>query len=179
MTKLGTRYGSAMVAGLLLASCAAVPPHTAQNPAEQPAAMPAETIAIAVGPCFGFCPVYDLRIAPDGSVTFEGQRHTAVLGERRRAAGPESYKSLAADLAPYRPQTGSTATIDCQTAISDTSTYTITWTDPHGVKTIAQRRRGCSGGPGQALDSLLDGVPGRLGVAEWARQITRPGSSRG
>ncbi|GEM_PF-4065285 len=55
-----------------------------------PAAPEAETIAISVGPCFGFCPVYNVTIAPEGAVRFQGLRHTAVLGEMRREAGTEA-----------------------------------------------------------------------------------------
>lgn len=146
--------------------------------APPPAAVP-ETIAIAVGPCFGFCPVYDVRVAPAGSVTFEGQRHTAVLGVKERQAGEKTYRALAEALAPFRPAHGTTARVECDAAISDTSSYTITWTDTAGRTTTATHQRGCSGGPGQALDGVLKNLPERLGIEGWAAQVTRPGTSRG
>jgi len=164
-----------LASAVLLGACATLP----QDGAAPAATGEAETIAISVGPCFGFCPVYEAAIAPTGAVTFNGMRHTVVLGERQRAAGEASYRALAADLAPYRPQTGTTATVECEAAISDTSTYTITWTDPRGGKTVARHQRGCRGGPGQALDGLLQDLPARLGIEDWAKQITRPGESRG
>lgn len=159
----------------LLASCTTVP----QENAGTPEAEGAETITISVGPCFGFCPVYNVGIVPKGTVTFEGKRHTVVVGERQHDAGAAAYRTLAADLAAYRPHTGTTATVECEAAISDTSTYTITWTNPRGDKTVALHRRSCSGGPGKALDAILEDVPSRLGIADWAKQITRPGESRG
>ena len=56
---------------LSLGACAATstPPETASQPA-------AETIAVSVGPCFGFCPVYKVAVSPAGMVTFTGERHT-------------------------------------------------------------------------------------------------------
>ncbi len=90
-----------------------------------------------LGPCFGFCPVYETSIAPDGGVRFDGQRHTAVLGERTRNAGASVYSGLKRDLAPFRPAAGTQAVVDCIAAVSDTSPYTVTWTDPAGGKTIA------------------------------------------
>ncbi len=143
------------------------------------AATSGETITVAVGPCFGFCPVYSTSVAPDGTVRFEGQRHTAVLGERARMAGMSTYRRLARDLAPFRPADGTEATIDCSAAVTDTSPYIITWTDPAGRKTSATVQSGCPGGAGQALVQRLRALPGQLGIADWAKQTTRPGASRG
>jgi hypothetical protein len=139
----------------------------------------AETIAISVGPCFGFCPVYQATVTPAGKVGFSGERHTAVLGARERDAGADVYRALARDLAPFRPADGQTAAVECEAAISDTSRYTITWIKPDGSKTEATHQRGCSGGPGKALDAILRDMDQRLGIADWAKQTTRPGVSRG
>ena len=163
----------APVAALAVAACSSTPP-VATTP--QPAA---ETVAVSVGPCFGFCPVYDVAIAPDGEVVFIGQRHTAVVGERRRAAGLSTYRSVLRDLAPFRPATGGEAAIACDAAISDTSSYTITWTEASGRRTVAMHHSGCTGGPGHDLDFVLRSLPDRLGIAGWAKQVTRPGASRG
>lgn len=144
-----------------------------------PIAAAEDQILVSVGPCFGFCPVYDVAIAPNGSVTFDGKRHTEVLGTRTRSAGKSAYDALARELAPYRPAAGATEKVPCESMISDTSTYSITWTDAAGNKSVATHSRGCSGGPGQALDTLLATVPVRLGIDAWAKQVTRPGASRG
>jgi hypothetical protein len=144
-----------------------------------PIAAAEDQILVSVGPCFGFCPVYDVAIAPDGSVTFDGKRHTEVLGTRTRSAGKSAYEALARDLASYRPASGASEKVPCESMITDTSTYSITWIDAAGRKSIATHSRGCSGGPGQALDKLLETVPVRLGIEAWAKQVTRPGASRG
>lgn len=144
-----------------------------------PVAATGDQILISVGPCFGFCPVYDVSIAPDGSVAYDGKRHTELLGAHTRSAGKSAYDGLARDLAPYRPASGLTERVACEAAISDTSSYSITWIDAAGTKSTATHSRGCSGGPGQALDKLLETVPARLGIDAWAKQVTRPGTSRG
>jgi hypothetical protein len=166
-----------LAAMLVLAACATGP--GLGNASTGVASAPEETITIALGPCFGFCPVYETSIAPYGGVRFDGQRHTAVLGERTRNAGASVYTGLKRDLAPFRPAAGTQAEVDCTAEVSDTSPYTVTWTDPAGRQTIATVQGGCPGEPGQALVQLLRGVPERLGIAEWARQTTRRGTSRG
>src|SRR3546814_351898 len=82
-----------------LGGCAAVTPGAVPaNGTNVPA-----SIAISVGPCFGFCPVYDAKIVADGIVSFTGTRHTTVLGTRERRAAPDTYHKLEADLASFRP----------------------------------------------------------------------------
>ena len=168
-----------LAAMLVLTACATAPGIGTHTGPIGAAPAPQETITVALGPCFGFCPVYEASIAPEGGVRFEGQRHTAVLGERTRNVGAAVYDGLKRDLAAFRPAAGTQATVDCTAAVSDTSPYTVTWTDRAGRQTIATVQGGCPGGPGQALIQLLRGVPERLGIAEWARQTTRPGTSRG
>src|SRR3546814_8257548 len=90
------------------------------------------SIAISVGPCFGFCPVYDAKIVADGIVSFTGTRHTTVLGTRERRAAPDTYHKLEADLASFRPAAGATTEVPCGAEISDMPTYTITWTSLDG-----------------------------------------------
>src|SRR3546814_2258150 len=81
-----------------LGGCAAVTPGAVPaNGTNVPA-----SIAISVGPCFGFCPVYDAKIVADRIVSFTGTRHTTVLGTRERRAAPDTYHKLEADLASFR-----------------------------------------------------------------------------
>jgi hypothetical protein len=77
-----------LAAMLVLAACATGP--GLGNGSTVAASAPGETITVALGPCFGFCPVYETSIAPDGGVRFDGQRHTAVLGERTRTPEHQS-----------------------------------------------------------------------------------------
>ena len=168
------RLRLALTALLALGGCAA-----GQGGAGKPMPAAGETIGISVGPCFGFCPVYDVSVSPDGTIAFTGRRHTAVLGERRRSAGPATYRSLARDLAPFRPADGTEARVSCEAAISDTPSYTITWNAAGGRKTTATHQGGCPDGPGKALDAVLRQLPEQLGITDWTTQIARPGASRG
>jgi hypothetical protein len=163
-----------LTAAAALTGCAA-----GSGPEGVPVPQAGEIIEISVGPCFGFCPVYDLRVGSDGLIVFEGERHTAIVGERRRSVGPETYRTLANDLAPFRPAPGTEVVVACDAAISDTSSYTITWTDAVGRRSVVTHRSGCTGGQGHALDQVLRDLPARFGIGDWARQVTRPGASRG
>lgn len=138
-----------------------------------------ESVAVSVGPCFGFCPVYDATISSNGAVTFTGQRHTAELGERRGQSRLGTYDAVMAELARFRPAPGTTTQVECSATVSDTSPYTITWTDANGQQTVAKHQSRCPGGPGQALDAVLKELPQQLGIADWAMQTTRSGASRG
>lgn len=165
----------ALIATMSLAACA-TGPHPGAATATRPLA---ETITIAVGPCFGFCPVYSTTLTPDGVVSFDGKRHTAVLGAQTRSVGVTKYQELSRALAAFRPASGTNAVVECIAAVSDTSPFTVTWTDSAGQKTTATVESGCPGGLGKALAELLRGVPERLGTAGWAKQTTRPGAFRG
>ncbi len=90
-----------------------------------------------------------------------------------------SYSALARDLAKFRPTSGIEATADCIAAVSDTSPLTVAWVDRVGRRTTVTVQSGCSGGPGYKLVQVLRTVPRRLGVAEWSRQMTRAGATRG
>jgi len=157
--------------GLALSACAGT--------VDRSSVVHAGSISVAVGPCFGFCPVYEATISSAGEVTFKGERHTAVLGERRRRLGAGAFRSWTSELAPFRPAQGDTARVECDAAISDTPTYTITWLEASGRRTVATHQGGCSSGAGNRLDAVLRSLPDRLGIGSWAKQTTRPGESRG
>lgn len=165
----------ALAALTSLAGCAAV------TPGATPAAgtRAPGSIAISVGPCFGFCPVYDAKVAADGTISFTGTRHTAVLGPRERRASPDTYQKLQADLAPFRPAAGGTTQVPCAVEITDMAAYTITWTDENGREAVTTHQGGCREGAGHDLDTVLRALPERLGIQDWAKQTTRPGVSRG
>jgi hypothetical protein len=163
------------IALMALGACATV------TPVETPAAggRASASIAVSVGPCFGFCPIYDAKVAADGTVSFTGTRHTAILGTRERRAAPQTYRSLESDLARFRPANGSTAAVPCAVEISDMPSYTITWTSVDGHQAVATHHGGCREGAGHDLDTVLRALPQRLGIEEWMKQTTRPGVSRG
>ncbi|MBB5985745.1 DUF6438 domain-containing protein [Sphingobium lignivorans] len=161
---------------LSLAGCAAIDAPATGVPASEG---PAESIAYEVGPCFGFCPVYNARIASNGTVAFEGIRHTMTIGKQAVTKDAATYRAFAEALAPFRPADGTTASTTCDARISDQQHYRITWTSADGKTTVLEHDRGCRSPRNDRLNAVLEAAPERLGIADLARQTTRPGASRG
>ena len=128
-----------------------------------------ETLRTTVTPCYGLCPVYSVAVAPDGTVTFEGERHTAVRGKHERRAGRLAHRRLIRALAPYRPAPGTHARTQCQQRISDQSGYRIAWIGRDGTETVLEHDRGCISPRNAALNRIMDALPGRLGIGPWIR----------
>ena len=126
-----------------------------------------ETISLAVGPCFGFCPVYSLSVAPDGAVRFEGERHTTVVGVKEKTVSPQAYQAVARSLASWRPASGTTAQTECDQRASDLPTYTVVWTDGAGETTTLNHDGGCMSETNSRLKAALQAIPGQLGVEPW------------
>jgi hypothetical protein len=126
-----------------------------------------ETITLAVGPCFGFCPVYSVSVAPDGAVRFEGERHTTVVGVREKTVSPQAYQAVARSLAPWRPASGTSAQTECERRASDLPTYTVVWTDGAGERTTLNHDGGCMSAANSRLKAALQAIPGQLGVELW------------
>lgn len=155
----------ALPAAVLLAgltACAATP-----GPDAPPAG---ETIAMSVGPCFGFCPVYSVEAKPGGQVVFVGERHTAVEGRRETRAPAGGYAAVARSLAPYRPATGTSAQTSCDRQATDMSRYTVVWTAADGTQTTLNHDGGCMSAQNARLMEALKATPARLGVEGWVRK---------
>lgn len=58
-------------------------------------------------------------------------------------------------------------------------TYTIRWTDQEGATTVFNHDKGCQSASNQRLNDVLDALPRTLGIDAFAKQVTRPGASRG
>jgi hypothetical protein len=139
----------------------------------------AETLTISRGACFGFCPVYRISATSSGIVEFTGVRHTAYLGNKQVQIGRDVVARLLAQLAPFRP-TAATLPFQCEATVSDQSDYEVTWTA--GTKPQPNSltfNSGCHSVEGLKLRSILESAPAVLGVGDEAKQLTRPGASRG
>lgn len=167
---------SAIVLGTGLLLCCT--PRTQSGALNSPAP-PREEIRISRGPCFGFCPVYTLAVTPAGRVDFEGERHTAVLGQRSRSVGRAAYENLRGALASARPATGSEGEVPCPAAATDMSNLTIEWIGPDGTRTALTQRVGCSNPQAAAIERAVEEQLHRLEVEEWAAQKTWRGDTRG
>lgn len=152
------------------------------TPRVQPGApsLPAgEEIRISRGPCFGFCPVYSVAVAPGGQVQFKGERHTAVLGPRSRSVGPAAYEAVRESLAPLRPASGTTENLECDAAATDMSQVTVEWVSASGQRTSLSYNMGCRSEKGLDISRSVEAQLQTLGVDGWAAQKTWPGATRG
>lgn len=147
---------SALLLGL--AACATAP--TGEAPG-------GETIRLSVGPCFGFCPVYSVQVAPDGAVRFEGERHTTVQGLKEKTVSPGAYQAVARSLASWRPATGTSAETECEQRASDLPSYTVVWTSPAGAATTLRHDGGCMSPRNAQLKAVLQDIPAKLGIKPW------------
>lgn len=163
---------------LVLAGAAFLGGCTLLRSAEAPAAQ-GEQIVISMGPCFGFCPVYMVSLSPDGLVRFDGLRHTAVTGPQTRTVPRSTYEEVRLAIAPLRPSTGAEREWPCPQRPTDTSQLTLEWLDDQGHRTVLRYGKGCPTADGEMIERLVDHQLEVLGVAEWARQETRPGVPRG
>lgn len=128
-----------------------------------PVAQP-ERLSIAVGACYGTCPVYTVTVGQDGTGQFDGKEHVATQGVRSFRTTPATYGSLIAALKPFRPTTGSTAQTQCTQQVSDQPTYVITWTADGGGETVLNHDRGCFSTSNRQLNEVLEQTPDKLGI---------------
>ncbi|MEE4451147.1 DUF6438 domain-containing protein [Novosphingobium resinovorum] len=160
-------------AGLLISCTPRVQPGVSSP------ALAGEEIRISRGPCFGFCPIYTVAVTPGGLVGFSGKRHTAVIGERARAAGPAGYEGLRKALAPLRPDTGTERALPCTLQATDMSQFTAEWVAADGTRTALTWNLGCRGKAATRLGRTVEEQLRQLGVDGWAAQKTWPGDTRG
>lgn len=144
-----------------------------------PLATPQVRLTVARGPCFGFCPVYEIRTIGPDRVEFSGIRHTAVLGQITKRVSREAVAETTGRLEAYRP-TSTSSHFPCSNEVSDQALYTISW-QAAGTAVASQLtfNSGCQTTEGRALKAILDDLPRKLDLETETRQITRPGTSRG
>ena len=140
---------------------------------------PHPALSVSFGPCFGFCPVYDVKIEADGTVLFHGERHTAVLGDRRVRTTPATYRRVLRSVASFRPANSMKANTQCLNQATDHAQVKIIWKNANGRETVLEHDRGCLSPTNTRLNAAVDQLPELLGVAEYAKQTQRPGVSRG
>ncbi|PJG47084.1 hypothetical protein CAF53_01665 [Sphingobium sp. LB126] len=138
-----------------------------------------ESVSVSFEPCYGFCPVYDLKIQADGTVLFHGERHTAVLGDRSVRKTPATYRRVLRSLASFRPANGTTADTKCVDRVTDHPHFRIVWKESNGRETVLRHDTGCFSPTNKRLNAAVDHLPGLLGVAGYAKQTQSPGVSRG
>lgn len=144
-----------------------------------PSVADAEEIRISRGPCFGFCPVYSIAVAPGGQVQFTGERHTTVIGTRSRTVGPAGYEAVRKSLAPLRPASGTRQDYACDAAATDMSQVTVEWVSAAGARTAFSYNMGCRSPKGLDINRTVEEQLQKLDGEGWAAQKTWPGATRG
>ena len=115
---------------VLSTSCGSL--STAEIDADKPL-----TLEVKRSACFGMCPVYDLKVAADGVVKFEGQEHTAVKTAEDRVS-PQQLKELAIAIKKadfFNLEDHYTGT-NCPTIVTDSPTVTLSVSQGNASKTI-------------------------------------------
>lgn len=119
------------------------------------------------GACYGTCPVFEYRIDRDGVAVFDGEKFTAVEGERDAPGDRETFQRILATLAPVRPQEGD-LTIDrevCRRIATDMITYTVVWDTDTGDQRLSYNT-GCADARFQDVKTALAEVRAMLPVGE-------------
>ncbi|MCB9704831.1 MAG: hypothetical protein H6711_23350 [Myxococcales bacterium] len=83
-------------------ACALALACTSHPPPRDPDPAPGEgplLLAFERGGCYGFCPVYWIRVAEDGALLYEGQHFVVQVGRRRGQLSPEALVALRRALA--------------------------------------------------------------------------------
>ena len=154
---------AAIIVLALLGGCTTAPGGTKT-------ARPKEEIVISRGACHGFCPVYRVSVTPGGLVSFEGVRHTTLLGSRTRAISRRVYEEVSQAVSPIRPPTGSVQDWRCENQPTDTSLITIEWEREDGTRTVLRYKLGCRSADGATIERLVERQLQRVGVADWIGQ---------
>ena len=147
-------------AALLAGGCTTVP--------EGPIAVESDAISYETGPCFGACPVFKLRVSPDGTGTFEGLQHTAERGQRSFRITPPQYRAFADHLAPLRPEQGAVryAGENCRQTATDLPSVEVTWFSQIGNSQNLYFYYGCDMEKNRAIAERLRSAPSLLPIRE-------------
>ena len=123
-----------------------------------PVAIESDSISYQTAPCYGRCPVYSVTVRPDGTGMFNGQRFTAVTGERPFAISKAQYDAFAAKLAPYRPASGEVryemGSANCGIAPTDMPSVDVRWTRAIGDSQALHFYYGCRSKNAAMADAL-------------------------
>jgi hypothetical protein len=90
------------------------------------------------GPCFGTCPVYDIKIDHKGNLQYNGKRHVRIKGKKYKKLGPdvvnEIYEGAKSINFWQMPEKYDTDMTDLPSTI-----LTLTGQDNNGEKTVVAR----------------------------------------
>lgn len=145
---------------------------TAPPPEENPALVPADTLAAITlyrSPCTSRCPVYSVSVTPDGLVTYSGTENVRRLGVERTRISRARVAALLRELEAanyflfagrYRPSEPV-----CGRYVPDASTVITTVRLGRRIKRI-EHDHGCGAAP-MSLRVLESRIDEALGTGRW------------
>lgn len=95
-------------ASLTLTACAQTKNTTTVVKTEKPAAPVANAydwVEISRGACYGRCPIYTVRVLPDGLVQYYGKRFVTFEGTYEKQYAPQEVAEIFSNLQTYRVDT--------------------------------------------------------------------------
>ena len=131
-----------------------------------------DAIMLYRSPCYASCPVYSVRVTPDGRVTYEGRQLVSTLGSRTAQISRQRVAALLRELDAagyfrladrYRP----TEPV-CGRYVPDAPTVITAARLGDRVKRI-EHDHGCGNAP-QALTVLESRIDEALGTVRWTQR---------
>jgi hypothetical protein len=153
---------------LLAGACAMQPgPKTGA-----PIAIEREAVTYSTEACRGFCPVYSVRMTPEGEGVFTGEQHTAVTGERRFTVEPAVAARFIEHVDAVRPAGGDRriemGTADCGTVATDLPAINVRWDSNTGAAPQSLHLYlGCSADEARRVRAVLEAAPSLLPIAAF------------
>ena len=137
---------------------------------QHPTSRAVETIRLEATACDGRCPAFVVEVRSDGSGTFEGRSHTAVIGKRNFTLTPAQYADYRARLEPYRPS--GERLLDAahcpEPAAPGFHTIEVRWSGPGRSDRLALYFGCGTVWNAKWIDGLLE-APEVLGITHWVR----------
>ncbi len=153
---------------LLAGACAMQPgPKTGA-----PIAIEREAVTYSTEACRGFCPVYSVRMTPEGEGVFIGEQHTAMTGERRFTVEPEVAARFIEHVGAVKPASGDRriemGTADCGTVATDLPAINVRWDSNTGAAPQSLHLYlGCSADEARRVRAVLVAAPSLLPIAAF------------
>jgi hypothetical protein len=123
--------------------------------------------------CFGTCPVYQLTIKSDGSVTFDGHRFTKTIGSATGKINQADFRALVSEFEKINyfslPDAYTPGTKECPRTITDMPSAN-TSIHLHGREKSVAHYYGCgTEGVLQKLTTLEDKIDEVAGTQKWIK----------
>ncbi|HXH15965.1 MAG TPA: DUF6438 domain-containing protein [Sphingomonas sp.] len=155
------------IAGALVLGGCTTAGQQAGQPTSSTAPPEIQTVTYATTPCHGFCPVYTVTVAADGTGMFTGTSNTAVVGERAFKATPAQVAGFFDQLRPYLPvgELLLSGPNECKTYASDLPSADVRWTGGTGSGHLLFDF-GCARDQHVALADALRAAPQALPITD-------------